>query len=137
MLYEGEFEVKEIDKEGKKFDKVSRIELRNPDLELTLDVHVELYPMRVGEIYDMALLKTLRIDQSEDTLTFNQDNDPTYADSYEYVMHGTVFEISQRGGEVYASFGGLLMCLRGGDMNALVTQIARDSRLYLCMRKSQ
>ena len=138
MLYEGAFEVVDIDREGKKFDKVSRVEMRGMDLELTLDVHVELYPMHRGDWFNLALFSTLRLDQKGDKNVYNQDKEPSHADKYDYVCHGVVFEIASRPqnseGEVYASFGGLLMCLKG-DIQRHLVQISRDSRLYLCLKK--
>ncbi|RWW87774.1 hypothetical protein BHE74_00003374 [Ensete ventricosum] len=59
---------------------------------------------------------------------------------FEYVMHGKLYKISEEasGGptvkvELYASFGGLLMMLKGDPSNA--AQFELDQRLFLLMRK--
>ncbi|MCO5580754.1 hypothetical protein L7F22_034624 [Adiantum nelumboides] len=61
------------------------------------------------------------------------------ADKYEYVMYGKLYKFSDQetGGsvkiEVYVSFGGLLMLLKGDPGN--LGNLMMDQRLYLLMRK--
>jgi len=52
MLLEDLFDVKDIDEGGKKFDNISRISAKSQtyDLELTLDVNVEIYPIKVPAV---------------------------------------------------------------------------------------
>jgi len=52
MLLEDLFDVKDIDEGGKKFDNISRISAKSQtyDLELTLDVNVEIYPIKVRAV---------------------------------------------------------------------------------------
>jgi DNA-directed RNA polymerase I, II, and III subunit RPABC3 len=49
MILEDLFDVKNIDEDGKKFDNISRIfaESQTYNLELTLDVNTEIYPIKV------------------------------------------------------------------------------------------
>ena len=79
-------------------------------------------------------------------------------DSYEYVMHGKVFKVSDKKmasndqmlatlywcstliaflravcSEVFASFGGLLMSLKGDPRN--LSKIELDMRIYLLAKK--
>jgi len=50
MLLEDLFDVKNIDEDGKKFDNISRISALSQtyNLELTLDINTEIYPVKVG-----------------------------------------------------------------------------------------
>ena len=64
-------------------------------------------------------------------------------DDYEYVVHGRVFKYLQakegadgKGGakvEVLASFGGLIMSLKGNPQH--LKSITNDMKIYLLMRK--
>ncbi|XP_023754997.1 uncharacterized protein LOC111903462 isoform X2 [Lactuca sativa] len=55
-----------VDADGKKYDKVSRIEARGEetDIHIVLDVNSQLYPMHAGEKYRMVLSQTLNEDGS-------------------------------------------------------------------------
>ena len=56
-------------------------------------------------------------------------------DRYEYVMHGRVFKLLAKGSklQVFASFGGLLMCLTANPPS--VKEIQLDQRMYLLISK--
>lgn len=67
---------------------------------------------------------------------------PSLLDDFEYVMHGLVYKYapdSGRGGGggarvcVYASFGGLLLKLKGDPAKLAVLEV--DSKVYLLLRK--
>ncbi|KAJ3677418.1 hypothetical protein LUZ60_003142 [Juncus effusus] len=141
VLFEDIFQVKRIDPDGKKFDKVSRIEAKSQqfDMYMQLDINTEIYPMKIDEKFTMALAPTLNLDGTPDTGFFLQTNKKTLADKYEYVMHGKLFKISEdsSGGqpkvEMYASFGGLLMLLKGDPSNASTFEL--DQKLFLLIRK--
>uniref|UniRef100_A0A2P2K6P3 DNA-directed RNA polymerases II and V subunit 8A-like n=1 Tax=Rhizophora mucronata TaxID=61149 RepID=A0A2P2K6P3_RHIMU len=141
IMFEDIFEVKKLDPDGKKFDKVSRIEAisENCDMFMHLDVNTEIYPMAVNDRFYMALAHTLNLDGTPDTGYYTQGGRKTLADKYEYVMHGKLYKISEEGSgkggkaEVYASYGGLLMMLRG-DPNYVV-RFELDQRLFLLIRK--
>ncbi|PKA59298.1 hypothetical protein AXF42_Ash001392 [Apostasia shenzhenica] len=142
LLFEDIFTVTRLDPDGKKFDKVSRIEARSEqfDMYMQLDVNIELYPIHVGEKFTMVLSPTLNLDGTPDSGYFNPGQKKSLADKYEYVMHGKLYKISEEsaGGpnvkvEIYVSFGGLLMMLKGDPSNAANFEL--DQRLFLLMRK--
>ncbi|KDO52424.1 hypothetical protein CISIN_1g032138mg [Citrus sinensis] len=99
VLFEDIFVVEKIDPDGKKFDKVSRIEAhsQNCDMYMLLDVNSELYPMRVGDKFTMALAHTLNLDGTPDTGYYTPGARKTLADKYEYIMHGKLFKIGDEG----------------------------------------
>jgi len=142
-LFEDTFEVTAVDPDGKKFTKVSRIVCHgeNYEMDLVLDINSELYKVPLGTKLTVVLASTLNLDLTTDEKTFNQSGDPSLMDSYEYVMHGKVFKVSteknkaQSKMEVFASYGGLLMSLKGDPRN--LQKIALDMRIYLLMRKVQ
>ncbi|KAH9295875.1 hypothetical protein KI387_039463, partial [Taxus chinensis] len=140
LLFEDIFTVTRIDPDGKKFDKVSRIEARSEqfDMHMLLDVNIDVYPVSVGEKFTVALAPTLSLDGTPDTGYFTGAR-KSLADKYEYVMYGKLYKISEEGSganvkvEIYASYGGLLMLLKGDPSNA--TKFELDQRLFLLMRK--
>ncbi|GKV36227.1 hypothetical protein SLE2022_094730 [Rubroshorea leprosula] len=141
VLFEDIFVVDKLDPDGKKFDKVTRIEARSQNCEMFmhLDVNSEIYPMHVGEKFTMALAHTLNMDGTPDTGYYTQGGRKSLADKYEYVMHGKLYKISDEGsgkslkGEIYVSYGGLLMQLRGEPSH--LAQFELDQRLFLLIRK--
>ncbi|KAJ4970576.1 hypothetical protein NE237_003675 [Protea cynaroides] len=141
LLFEDIFTVTRLDPDGKKFDKVSRIEARSEqfDMYMQLDVNTEIYPLHVGEKFTMVLANTLSLDGTPNTGYFTQGNRKSLADKFEYVMHGKLFKISEEGSganvkvEIYVSYGGLLMLLKGDPSNAANFEL--DQRLFLLMRK--
>ncbi|KAI5073607.1 hypothetical protein GOP47_0011620 [Adiantum capillus-veneris] len=141
LLFEDIFTIVAMDPDGKKFDKVSRIEARSEqfDMHMLLDVNTEIYPLQVDDKFTMALSSTLSLDGTPDDATFDQSGRKSLADKYEYVMYGKLYKFSDQesGGsvkiEVYVSFGGLLMLLKGDPSN--LGNLMMDQRLYLLMRK--
>ncbi|XP_057855096.1 DNA-directed RNA polymerases II and V subunit 8A [Cryptomeria japonica] len=140
LLFEDIFTITRIDPDGKKFDKVSRIEAHSEqfDMHMLLDVNIDVYPVSVGEKFTVALAPTLSLDGTPDTGYFTGGR-KSLADKYEYVMYGKLYKISEEGSganvkvEIYASYGGLLMLLKGDPSNA--TKFELDQRLFLLMRK--
>ncbi|KAL6636521.1 hypothetical protein ACP70R_024093 [Stipagrostis hirtigluma subsp. patula] len=143
-LFEDVFTVSTLDPDGKKFDKVSRIEAHNEQLNMymQLDVATEVYPMHVGDKFTMVLAPTLNLDGTPDTGFFTQQaGKKTLADKFDYVVHGKLYKISENTSpdqkqpkvEIYASFGGLLMILTGDPSSASSFEL--DQRLFLLMRK--
>lgn len=148
ILFEDTFEVLEKDPDGKKFEKVSRFMCKSDlyEMELTLDVNVDVYPLENGQKFSLALASTLHPDGKPDEGHFDQTlqweghpGRPSLMDDYEYVMHGKLFKFGDDHSsgtpklEVYVSFGGLLMQLRGEPKKLEDLEI--NSRLYLLMRK--
>ena len=117
VLFEDIFDVKDIDPEGKKFDRVSRLHCESESLkmDLILDINSWIYPMELGDKFRLVLANTLREDGFSDTGTlcdwfdFVQkpefwklfligewnplDQGSSRADSFEYVMHGKIYRI--------------------------------------------
>ncbi|KAJ4751453.1 hypothetical protein LUZ62_085858 [Rhynchospora pubera] len=142
LLFEDIFILQRLDPDGKKFDKVTRIEAKSEqfDMYMQLDINTEIYPMRVGEKFTMVLAPTLNLDGTPDSGYFLQGNRKTLTDKFEYVMHGKLYKISEDSSsgqaakvEIYASFGGLLMMLKGDPSNA--SNFELDQRLFLLIRK--
>merc|ERR1712099_218164 len=116
VLFEDIFDVKDIDPEGKKFDRVSRLHCESESfkMDLILDINDWIYP----------------IEQSS-----------TRADSFEYVMHGKIYRIegdeTDKDGSgrlaAYVSYGGLLMRLQGDANNLHGFEV--DHHVYLLMKK--
>ncbi|XP_072049263.1 DNA-directed RNA polymerases I, II, and III subunit RPABC3-like isoform X1 [Amphiura filiformis] len=145
VLFEDIFEVKDIDPEGKKFDRVSRLHCESESfkMDLILDVNTQLYPVDLGEKFRLVLATTLREDGCPDDGEYTpiDDGTPSRADTFEYVMYGKVYRIE--GDEslteaatrlsAYISYGGLLMRIQG-DANNL-HGVEQDMHVYLLMKK--
>lgn len=133
---------------------VSRIEGRSDlyEMDLTLDVAVDVYPLAVGDKLSLALAQTLALDGGPTEPYYGaaaQGGRASLADAYEYVAHGTVFKLRDAAGggggggggthaavgrcEALVSFGGLLMRL-AGDGGKLGGLRVGDG-VYLLMRK--
>ncbi|KAG8098926.1 hypothetical protein GUJ93_ZPchr0013g34817 [Zizania palustris] len=157
-LFEDIFVVCRLHPDGKKFDRVTRIEARSEqfDMFMQLDVATDVYPLDVGNKFTMVLVPTLNLDGTPDNGFFTQAGRKTLADKYEYVMHGKLYKISEdtsgedakvlmnqeckpatqfgprARSEIYVSFGGLLMMLKGDPSTA--SRFELDQRLFLLMR---
>ncbi|KAG7202628.1 hypothetical protein KM043_009809 [Ampulex compressa] len=163
VLFEDIFNVKDIDPEGKKFDRVSRLHCESESfkMDLILDINSWLYPMELdpeqsfgpvghhrfevshGDKFRLVLATTLRENGYPDGGEWNatEQEGGSRADSFEYVMSGKVYRIE--GDEAsnepssrlsaYVSFGGLLMRLQGDANNLHGFEI--DQHMYLLMKK--
>ena len=132
VVFDDTFVVTAIDSE--KFDKVSRIKAQAQTFlaDIELDVNTEIYPVRTKETFSIALAVT----GEEAAWDSTGKAGGALIDAYEYVMFGKIYKKVAGSGSrvsVYASFGGLLMCLEGdrGDLDGLHL----DERLYLLMKK--
>ncbi len=69
VLFEDIFDVKDIDPEGKKFDRVSRLHCESESfkMDLILDINSWVYPMELGDKFRLVLANTLREDGFPDT----------------------------------------------------------------------
>uniref|UniRef100_UPI00358E4736 DNA-directed RNA polymerases I, II, and III subunit RPABC3 isoform X4 n=1 Tax=Myxine glutinosa TaxID=7769 RepID=UPI00358E4736 len=116
IMFEDIFDVKDIDPEGKKFDR--------------------------GDKFRLVIASSLYEDGTPDDGEYcPADDRPSRADQFEYVMYGKVYRIE--GDETstdaatrlaaYVSFGGLLMRLQG-DANNL-HGLVPGSRLYLLLKR--
>ena len=80
---------------------VSRIfaQSDNYEMQLTLDVNVELYPMAVGDKFTMVLARSLNSDgvmhDNEGYFDATRQMKNTLANDYEYVMYGKVYKFDE------------------------------------------
>ncbi|CAM8980216.1 unnamed protein product [Rhodiola kirilowii] len=140
-LFEDIFRVDDLNPEGKKFDKVDRVVAKSErsEMYMQLDVNNDIYPIKVGEKFSIALATTLSTDGTPDTGYYTPGMRHSLADNYEYVMHGKLYKVSEEGShpniraEIYVSFSGLLMLMKGDPTT--FNQFQLDQRLFLLMRK--
>ncbi|XP_064651339.1 DNA-directed RNA polymerases I, II, and III subunit RPABC3-like isoform X1 [Lineus longissimus] len=144
VLFEDIFDVKDIDPDGKKFDRVSRLHCESESfkMDLILDINALIYPVDLGDKFRLMIATTLKEDGKPDDGEYDpQDTAPSRADSFEYVMWGKVYRIEGDDGSsgdssrlaAYVSYGGLLMRLQGDANNLHGFQV--DSYVYLLMKK--
>ncbi|XP_004302201.1 PREDICTED: DNA-directed RNA polymerases I, II, and III subunit rpabc3-like [Fragaria vesca subsp. vesca] len=147
FYFDDTFVIEQLDPDGKKFDKVSRIVARSEKhgALLHLDVNTEIYPMGVKEKFLMVLSPTLNYSGAPIT-NEAQVEQKSLADKFEYIMYGLLYKMdhmrseSSDGGskspplvEVYVSFGGLQMRLRA-DPNSC-GKFKVDQNMFLLIRK--
>eukprot|EP00588_Corethron_pennatum_P006541 CAMPEP_0194291348 /NCGR_PEP_ID=MMETSP0169-20130528/43210_1 /TAXON_ID=218684 /ORGANISM="Corethron pennatum, Strain L29A3" /LENGTH=141 /DNA_ID=CAMNT_0039039207 /DNA_START=172 /DNA_END=597 /DNA_ORIENTATION=- len=137
-LFEDIFVVEQLNPDGKKFERVNRIQATGTTFEcdLLLDTNSEIYPIMEEEKITVVLSSTLSLDGRPDDGEYDQSGEPTMADNYEYVMHGRVFDVQYKGSgtvSVHVSFGGLLMRLTGDQRH--LENIRADERLYILIKK--
>ncbi|XP_042026242.1 DNA-directed RNA polymerases II, IV and V subunit 8B-like [Salvia splendens] len=118
------------------YDKVSRINARSEenDFFVELDVHSELYPMLPNEKHRMLISNSLIINGSGESKSLT--------DKFEYVMHGLLYKMADAKSEgdadvkveVYISFGGLQLMLRGDPLKMHKFKV--DQKLFLLLRKN-
>ena len=138
ILFQDQFEVKEV---GKKFDKVTRLlcRLAEEDYEmgLDLDINSDLYTLDISDRFTFTLAATLAPDGTPDSGVFDQSGTPSLLDQYDYAMYGKLYKWKQDQPkapvEIYISFGGLLMRLKGDARH--LAKLSLDARIYLLLRK--
>ncbi|KAK4492890.1 hypothetical protein RD792_000215 [Penstemon davidsonii] len=122
-------------------NRVSRISARSEQFEMLmhLDINVEIYPMYAGDKFMMVLASTLNLDGTPDTGYFTPGNKKSLADKFDYVMQGKLYRISEETREkqvkadMYVSFGGLLMMLKGDP--SIAARFELDQKLFILIRK--
>jgi DNA-directed RNA polymerase I, II, and III subunit RPABC3 len=69
VLFEDIFDVKDIDPEGQKFDRVSRLHCESESfkMDLILDINSWIYPMELGDKFRLVLATTLKEDGFPDS----------------------------------------------------------------------
>ncbi|KAJ3416469.1 hypothetical protein HDV05_001627 [Chytridiales sp. JEL 0842] len=121
---------------------VSRLKCtsESTDVEVLLDINSEIYPMKVADKFTLTLASSLSLDGNvaagaKKESWRDMSGQRSLADDYEYVMFGKVYKYDESGGKartaVYVSFGGLLMCITGEQLDVNIGQ-----ELYLLIRKS-
>ncbi|EAU92876.1 RNA polymerase I [Coprinopsis cinerea okayama7 len=146
ILFDDIFTISDIDKEGKKFDRVSRLyaHSKNYDMDLTLDYNVELFPLKEGQSFALALASSLTKGGAKGDDEEDKEHDVWRPDSkrrgldddYEYVMYGKVYKFDGASSEIvtaYASFGGLLMSLTGSFRH--MTSIVLGDPVFILLRR--
>lgn len=137
-LFDDLFTVKQIDPDGKKFDRVSRLIAKgeNHESDLLLDFHVESFPVHLSDKFNVLLVSSLNLNGSPSPSTYDQSGSETLAASYDYVMHGKVYKHEEAtGGRIacFISFGGLLMRLESEANN--LCRILPNTNVYLLAKK--
>ncbi|KAI8144407.1 RNA polymerase [Fennellomyces sp. T-0311] len=159
LLFQDIFDIKDIDPNGKRFDRVSRLVARseNYEMDLQLDYNAEIYPLQIADKFSLVLASSLSLeavqpatnaDGSEKRESWREraPGERDLSDEYEYVMFGKVYRYddSATGSgastvsagqrvSVYISFGGMLMCLEGDYRH--LQKIVVGEHVYLLMRK--
>lgn len=140
VLLEDTLIIKALDKEGKVFDKITRIDGKtvDTDCKVILDINSDVYKLNKDSLYSILITKSLFSDGSNS----NQFNYETYLkkntlmERYEYVMHGKVFKLTEENDAkitVFVSFGGLILGLTGDPV--FLNGINLDERIYFLMKK--
>jgi len=149
IVFDDIFTIDAIDKDGKKFDRVSRLYARskNYDMDLTLDYNIELFPISNGDTFAMALASSLSRDGGTPTADGEEDKDRDVwrpdgkgrrglEEDYDYVMYGKVYKFDTGSSDVvtaYASFGGLLLSITGSYRH--LTNVVLGDPVYVLLRK--
>jgi DNA-directed RNA polymerase I, II, and III subunit RPABC3 len=140
-LFEDNLRITEIDKEGKAFDKVSRVEgiTEDSNCKIILDVNTDVYPMSKENYYTILITKSLNADGTPSQNTFSIDmysKKNSLMDKYDYVTFGKIFRYSEESNgkvSIYASFGGLLLGITGSPSQ--LSNLVMDDRIYLLLKK--
>ncbi|KAG1769989.1 RNA polymerase I [Suillus occidentalis] len=151
IVFDDIFTTDAIDKDGKKFDRVSRLYARskNYDMDLTLDYNIELFPLTNGDSFAMALASSLSRDGGAPTADGEDGEDKDrdvwrpdgkgrrgLEEDYDYVMYGKVYKFDTGSSDVvtaYASFGGLLLSITGSYRH--LTNVVLGDPVYVLLRK--
>ncbi|BGP36862.1 DNA-directed RNA polymerases I, II, and III subunit RPABC3 [Rhodotorula kratochvilovae] len=141
FVFDDVFTVTNVDKDGKKFDRVSRIagQSHNHDMKLTLDINTDLLTLAQDGDFSLALATTLNPDADKTGGAaaggWRADLQSGLADDWEYVMYGKVYKFDEGTGEevtAYVSFGGLLMALTGSYRH--ISRVTVGEYIYLLIR---
>jgi len=134
QIFEDTFVINTINSE--KYDRVSRLFGKSTDnsLELELDINIELFNVSPGDSINVVLATTLNLDGTKDDKAWRENSkEPNLADHYEYVCYGKNYRFEDGPDEImyvgwiamsgdptnytcrkfYASFGGLLLFIKG------------------------
>jgi len=132
--FDDTFEVKNFDNE--KFPTVARLTCKGENSSLEIDVYTDLYPIKEGDKFFMALTDSVSNVQREAPGVWDQSNEPTLMDHFEYVQYGKLYKKESKKGDsvsVFVSYGGLLMKLEAGRRE--LENLHLDQRLYLLIKR--
>ncbi|KAI3636854.1 hypothetical protein MIR68_005121 [Amoeboaphelidium protococcarum] len=133
VLYQDTFSISSIDKDGKKFDRVSRLEGR---------VAGHVAPIAGGAASGDSIMldfnsELLQLEKGQKiSVVVTSDLDQNAADAYEYVMYGKVYKFDTHNNltQVYVSFGGLLLSLESSNARKF-SEFDVGNNVYLMLRK--
>lgn len=101
LLFDESFQITSLD--SAKYDRVSRLTAVSltMDVNITLDVNTQLYPVNVGDTLNLVLASTLALDGAKDDGKGWRDTmtQGTLADMFDYVCHGKVYRFEDADGE--------------------------------------
>jgi DNA-directed RNA polymerases I, II, and III subunit RPABC3 len=140
-IFEDRFDVQTVNAEGKMYQRLSRIVCKsNSGVSVTVDINSDIYPVEKGQVLSIALARTINLDGSEDTNQYDHGvfQQPTLMDSFDYVMHGLVFECNSDEKDAQTlraliSFGGLLMKIEG--KTEALRDLQYNKHYYMLMKK--
>jgi DNA-directed RNA polymerase I, II, and III subunit RPABC3 len=141
IIFEDTILINELDKDGRFFEKVSRVDATSEvyDCKISFDVNVDIYPVQKGSFYTLVLAKSLNTDGMASPNTFSYDlytKKNTLLDKYDYVMYGKIFKFNEENDgrvSIFVSFGGLLLSITGNQNHLQDLKI--DERIYLLLKK--
>ncbi|CAI2382476.1 unnamed protein product [Moneuplotes crassus] len=136
ILIDDTLKVKEVNRDGKHFDKVSRINgvTEVYEYEITLDVHADY--IKEGSLYKIALTNEMDLDEEDSDYYGMSSLTETVFKDYDYVMHGKVFRFDikdENNISQYISFGGLILKITG-DIKYL-KNLEIDSKVFLMLKE--
>ncbi|EJU01948.1 RNA polymerase [Dacryopinax primogenitus] len=145
VTFEDVFTIHSLDPEGKKYDRVSRLFARSHafDMDLVLDFHCEIFPLREGETVTVVLAKSLQKglyeepEEKKELASWRVDGPVGLEEYFDYVCYGKVYRFDEGVGEkvtAYISFGGLLMTLSGSYRN--MGTVTVGAYTYLLVRRT-
>eukprot|EP01031_Cornospumella_fuschlensis_P024801 gene24801-29966_t len=137
VLFEDTFDVNALNVAGKKFERVNRLHCKGTtyDVDLVVDINCELFDVKANDKVSVLLASSLNGAADDGHYKPSYGNN-SLLDHYDYAMHGRVFlikHIENQLVELQASFGGLLLRLRGEQ--ALVEKFSMDMTLFILMKK--
>ena len=158
IIFEEIFEVENIDKDSKIFEKVQRCEgnTKKTNYKIMLDINSDIYPMEKGGLYSIVLAKSIeennKVKSNEFDYELTTNKKGTLMDKYEYVMRGRVFQFNsdkKRQGDstnqdtlcISISFGGLLLDISNLKRESSTAKaksfedIELDEEIFLLMKK--
>jgi DNA-directed RNA polymerase I, II, and III subunit RPABC3 len=143
ILFADSYTVTDVDRDGKKYLKISRLVCKaaNLDVTLTVDINIDAWePVAQDERLTIAVAHTLDLEglKGGDHYDHSIYHKRTLMSDYDYVMYGQVYECdtdAENANKVVAtvSFGGLLMKIEG-DVETL-REITYNRNIYLLMKK--
>ena len=143
FVFHSNFTVSQINPEGRKYLRVSRLECKSAaaGLSLAIDINSDIFPVTIGEHLTIGLATTLNVNGEEESDVYDHSIFPreTAMSSYDYVMHGRVYKCNCDDLEaevvtVLISFGGLLMKVEGSMPQ--LRDIQFNKNYYVLIKKT-